>query len=212
MKEQACSTSPDDHEKKMVRKMSPCCEKMGLKKGPWTREEDQILISFIHQFGHPNWRALPKQAAKLPGRTDNEIKNYWHTRLKKRPNYLVTTIQQQHCSNETVILQKDINHATMLPIPENFTTRQRIIQCPGHHIQQQVSQQQFRLELPDSMEMIATGQVGVEGSTVTDVSPGKVSVARDNNVAVMEDAMKYDKYSNDMEFWYNVFMKAGKFT
>ena len=44
----------------MVR--APCCEKMGLKKGPWTQEEDQILISYIQQHGHSNWRALPKQA------------------------------------------------------------------------------------------------------------------------------------------------------
>ena len=43
---------------------SPCCEKMGLKKGPWTPEEDQILINFIRLHGHPNWRALPKQAGK----------------------------------------------------------------------------------------------------------------------------------------------------
>ncbi|ESR55935.1 hypothetical protein CICLE_v10022991mg [Citrus x clementina] len=47
----------------MVR--TPCCEKMGSKKGPWTPEEDQILISFIQRFGHGNWRALPKQAGLM---------------------------------------------------------------------------------------------------------------------------------------------------
>lgn len=43
---------------------SPCCEKMGMKKGPWTHEEDEILISYIQQYGHANWRALPKQAGE----------------------------------------------------------------------------------------------------------------------------------------------------
>lgn len=47
----------------MVR--APCCEKMGLKKGPWTPDEDQVLINYIQLHGHGNWRALPKQAGKL---------------------------------------------------------------------------------------------------------------------------------------------------
>ncbi|KAF2285465.1 hypothetical protein GH714_004717 [Hevea brasiliensis] len=47
----------------MVR--APCCEKMGLKKGPWTPEEDKILISHIQKYGHSNWRALPKLAGLL---------------------------------------------------------------------------------------------------------------------------------------------------
>ncbi|RXH87291.1 hypothetical protein DVH24_028791 [Malus domestica] len=112
---------------------APCCQKMGLKKGPWTAEEDHILVTYIQQHGHGNWRALPKLAgllrcgkscrlrwtnylrpdikrgnfsreeedaiinlhqmlgnrwsqiaARLPGRTDNEIKNVWHTHLKKK--------------------------------------------------------------------------------------------------------------------------------
>ena len=44
----------------MVR--APCCEKMGLKKGPWSSQEDHILISYIQRHGHGNWRALPKHA------------------------------------------------------------------------------------------------------------------------------------------------------
>jgi len=43
---------------------NPCCERMGMRKGPWSAEEDQILISHIQTYGHGNWRALPKQAGE----------------------------------------------------------------------------------------------------------------------------------------------------
>lgn len=41
---------------------APCCEKVGLKKGRWTEEEDQILINYIHANGEGSWRSLPKNA------------------------------------------------------------------------------------------------------------------------------------------------------
>ncbi|KAJ4973560.1 hypothetical protein NE237_006734 [Protea cynaroides] len=112
---------------------SPCCEKVGLKKGPWTPEDDQKLLAYIEEHGHGSWRSLPAKAGlqrcgkscrlrwtnnlrpdikrgkfslqeeqtiiqlhallgnrwsaiatHLSKRTDNEIKNYWNTHLKKR--------------------------------------------------------------------------------------------------------------------------------
>lgn len=40
----------------------PCCDKLGVKKGPWTAEEDKKLISFILTNGQCCWRAVPKLA------------------------------------------------------------------------------------------------------------------------------------------------------
>ncbi|KAF3665513.1 Transcription repressor MYB6 [Capsicum annuum] len=43
----------------------PCCDKVGLKKGPWTTEEDKKLIHFILNNGQCCWRAVPKLAGLL---------------------------------------------------------------------------------------------------------------------------------------------------
>ncbi|XP_047049115.1 transcription factor MYB20-like [Lolium rigidum] len=43
----------------------PCCDKVGLKKGPWTAEEDQKLVSFLIGNGQCCWRAVPKLAGLL---------------------------------------------------------------------------------------------------------------------------------------------------
>ncbi|KAJ9172968.1 hypothetical protein P3X46_016152 [Hevea brasiliensis] len=43
----------------------PCCDKVGLKKGPWTAEEDKKLINFILNNGQCCWRAVPKLAGLL---------------------------------------------------------------------------------------------------------------------------------------------------
>ncbi|XP_061336684.1 uncharacterized protein LOC133283788 [Gastrolobium bilobum] len=37
----------------------PCCDKKGVKKGPWTPEEDIILVSYIQEHGPGNWRVVP---------------------------------------------------------------------------------------------------------------------------------------------------------
>lgn len=38
---------------------------MGVKKGPWSPEEDRKLSDFIEKHGFGNWRALPRQAGLL---------------------------------------------------------------------------------------------------------------------------------------------------
>ncbi|KAL4600386.1 hypothetical protein ACB092_11G195700 [Castanea dentata] len=51
-----------------------------LRKGAFTAEEEQVIIELHAKMGN-KWARM---AAHLPGRTDNEIKNYWNTRIKRR--------------------------------------------------------------------------------------------------------------------------------
>lgn len=44
---------------------APCCEKVGLKKGRWTVQEDEILTNYIQANGEGSWRTLPKNAGTL---------------------------------------------------------------------------------------------------------------------------------------------------
>ncbi|PON51481.1 MYB transcription factor [Parasponia andersonii] len=51
-----------------------------LKKGSFTPEEERLILELHAKYGN-KWARM---AAQLPGRTDNEIKNYWNTRVKRR--------------------------------------------------------------------------------------------------------------------------------
>lgn len=115
-----------------------------LRRGPWTVEEDLLLVNYIAAHGEGRWNSLTRSAGlkrtgkscrlrwlnylrpdlrrgsitpqeqllilelhsrwgnrwskiaqHLPGRTDNEIKNYWRTRVQKHAKQLKCDVNSQ---------------------------------------------------------------------------------------------------------------------
>ena len=52
----------DRYKRSANMRRSPCSDDSGLKKGPWTPEEDEKLVNYIQKHGHSSWTALPKRA------------------------------------------------------------------------------------------------------------------------------------------------------
>ncbi|TYI42416.1 hypothetical protein ES332_A01G096700v1 [Gossypium tomentosum] len=117
-----------------------------LKKGAFSPEEERIIVELHAKMGN-KWARM---ATQLPGRTDNEIKNYWNTRVKRRqrqglPLYPpeIQPLYSQHQRNQhrslpstplaspTATSTSSFSFQTP-PNPSSSTTLHSLILTPAH--------------------------------------------------------------------------------
>ncbi|KAK6934724.1 SANT/Myb domain [Dillenia turbinata] len=155
-----------------------CCNKQKVKRGLWSPEEDEKLVKYITTHGHGCWSSVPKLAGlqrcgkscrlrwtnylrpdlkrgwaeiakHLPGRTDNEVKNFWNSCIKKKlisqgldPKTHNLLPSHQRASNKITLNQlsqtthqhnsvQHMTHNNILFMPVD----QPVIQTPTPHIE-----------------------------------------------------------------------------
>ncbi|GJM93540.1 hypothetical protein PR202_ga10104 [Eleusine coracana subsp. coracana] len=93
-----------------------------IKHGGYTEQEDRIICSLYSSIGS-RWSII---ASKLPGRTDNDVKNYWNTKLKKKALAIQQPQQQDYYSHHhhhTTKQQQEPAPAAMQQAPATLAPR-----------------------------------------------------------------------------------------
>ncbi|PSS30669.1 Transcription factor like [Actinidia chinensis var. chinensis] len=122
-----------------------------IKHGGFSEEEDDIICSLYLSIGS-RWSII---SAQLPGRTDNDIKNYWNTKLKKKLMGNQRKEQQARRAKQEMKRESEISMAsdamnTIIPYwPEpNLSMPTVKLNQENHHLKDQ----EFLKKFPGSIE------------------------------------------------------------
>ncbi|KAL5972832.1 hypothetical protein ACLOJK_039638 [Asimina triloba] len=191
-----------------------------IKRGNYSREEEETIVSLHQSLGNRSvlapsasvgsaqeWSAI---AAKLPGRTDNEIKNYWHTYLKKHLNkYDLEPKTKQKRDNNNV--REPLQPKPKIPNQEfkddacaddNFFLGEKVDTTTRHDC----SQSSVCTPV-DFYANLALESSTLDGYDVTEDFPGTVV---DPEQEFQENREQTEIPNDTKEFWFKILMETGK--
>ncbi|KAL2546414.1 myb domain protein 62 [Forsythia ovata] len=229
-----------------------------LRRGPWTIEEDNLLIHYITSHGEGHWNSLAKCAGlkrtgkscrlrwlnylkpdikrgnltpqeqllilelhckwgnrwskiaqHLPGRTDNEIKNYWRTRVQKQARQLKVDVNSKKFleairrfwmprllekmeQNSSETSSSPSSSISTLETQKTLTTTP----CPKSRSQVNISDQHKENSYSNSLESGRISQLSAENSENLAQACGNICTAYDNSF--QDDGYHVNISSNNM--------------
>ncbi|KAL3613956.1 MYB-like transcription factor 4 [Castilleja foliolosa] len=150
-----------------------------LKRGNFTDDEDELIIK-LHSLLGNKWSLI---AGRLPGRTDNEIKNYWNTHIRrklvrrgidptthrpiKEPTQEATNISFSGPNSKELHIispsggnnnnNNNNNNNIVCPKQEESNSPVRELQCPDLNLE-------LRISPPNSINLCFACSIGIQNS------------------------------------------------
>ncbi|XP_039017735.1 transcription factor MYB15-like [Hibiscus syriacus] len=165
----------------------------------FTLEEEETIIKLHEMLGNM-WSAI---AAKLSGRTDNEIKNVWLTHLKKRLNQYKTKPGNVKSKNK-IKSEPSITSQFSGEVPSSLSSSEvsSITDTSDHREVDDIKAENMVVSwecFPEIAESFCSDNPNTPTLNFEPVSDevASFSISRQNH----DD--------DSMEFWYDLFVKAG---
>ncbi|KAI8553372.1 hypothetical protein RHMOL_Rhmol05G0010400 [Rhododendron molle] len=152
-----------------------------IKRGNISHDEEELIIR-LHKLLGNRWSLI---AGRLPGRTDNEIKNYWNTNLCKK-------VADHHCSKKSKNKGKNNPSIPKTEMNESQVVRTRATRYTKVFIS------------PQPQKTVTTDNKGLpiatNGSSVKPISESIPSpfTAQDNNPSSSDDDLMLDVNMEDV--------------
>ncbi|CAN5971032.1 unnamed protein product [Sphagnum jensenii] len=151
-----------------------------IRHGSFTPYEEDLIVKLHSSLGS-RWSLI---AARMPGRTDNDIKNHWNTRLKKKLSAAAAAGTSTTSSSAASTLQVDELAAAVQLLPCSSNKLQQYAQQEeDHHVENSIiSRHEYynnqinpaglnfnQLQVTSDLELPAAGATGQSKWSVVQV-------------------------------------------